>query len=815
MALDSPSLLDANISSTSGDWTGAPSVTSPRVEIDTKKLRATVRAINSVDQIYAICEAMFDPSSERNKKNGIIAKQANDAPPFPHDEHKQKGQKFRHNFSTGAQSSVIRQAVGSPVRMLNQAQYLTSAGLDEHDDPEGVKTEAYRRKFTKVMRSWDGWDSHINNVSGEDCTYGYNAVVVDDPDDWRPEECRQDDFGVPDNTKQFAGETQFFGRRKSILINKFIDTLADVEAADAAGYIIDNCVAELNECMPQDRTEGSTTQVASSRTLVDLVRDGNAGAAHDPRARTIDVYILLATEHDGKVSKFIVAQKGRRLLYECYDEFDKLSDIITFYSLEPAGSLYSSKGIGRITVNMAKSLERSRNKRCDSTYMGGLVWFKTKQGMSAVQMKVFDLFGIMGSEAEIQPEAVPTNHEAWDSMEERLTAWIEQSVGAYIPRKDPAPGTTTGQKKTAHEVALEAQRETQQKAEWLERFFTQFGHEMSIVAKRLGNPDTKDQVAKDFQKDLEENDDITPDLLKKLVEQPQGMVIADLTQMRTQTLIQMAPILKQSRFIDQFKLEHELSMRVLGKELTDRLMFKNGIDPNDEAKQVRDQIHEIAAIKTGESMNVVDDDNHKIHTRYLRSDLERGEPKMLQEAAAGTLNPSTLDNWATLIKHGDAHVAKWEAQLKGTGRRSRRRLYADPQEVAELQQHKAGLKQSQDRHDQALKLMLAHKARADQAQAQGHPQAGIQAPPQGVPGPTASGGQRGDGKPPERTWGGMTERVLTAWVGQYELLTPNIRAQLEKISGLQPDPVSSNGQQPVLTQGQERPKPEEQPQPTQ
>jgi len=773
------SLLDQSERTTSTP-SASPSINAPKIE-STRTLRATVRAISDVDQVYRIAEAMFDPNSDRNKKNGILADLLNAAPPYGVNEHKDKGQGYRHNFSTGFLPGVVGPVITSPVDIIDNAQYLTSAALSAEDDPAGSMTEAYRRKFTKLVKSWPGWRDFIYQISGENVPYGYVPAVCDDPDDWRPEMCRQDEFGVPDNTGQTAAKCQFFGRKKSFYINELIETILK-QPEEGGPWNLDACVEALNEAMPEDRTEQGSTQSASSRTFVDLVRDGNAGAAYDPRARTVPVYILYATEANGKVSKYIVQQKQQgatsaksRLLYESEDEFEKMSDVIMFYALKPAKTLYSSKGMARDLGNVALATERGRNKAADHTYLGSLVWLMSEKGMVAVSLKVMDTCAVIGSEAKAQPEALPDRSESFDKFDERMSRYAQQTAGQYILSKPSQEGPNKD--RTAHEVERDWQQQMKQQMAWLKRFFGQFGDMMTMIAGKAGSPDTSDEEAKKWQEDLADNDGITPELLKKLVEQPQGQLIDDMTQSRTNAMVQALPMVQASPNWDHVGYEKEVSIRMLGKETVDKYFKSGAVDPNDEAENMSQQLDENDAIRLGGSRPVSGRHNHKVHLKTLVTALDSSEPKIDQKVKSGQIlqEPEILDNHQTAIKHGDAHVAMWEKQASIT------------KNQAELQlanQYKGRLEQSQQKLDAWLKTAAEMKKQLQDRQAE----EAKQPPP-----PPPQNGQ----KPP------MDEDLLKAWVTHYKDLPEEMKRQVEEASGFTPvnnaAPPTPNGSENPLT----------------
>src|SRR4029077_21260777 len=95
-----------------------------------------------------------------------------------------------------------------------------------------------------------------------------------------------------------------------------------------------------------------------------------------------------------------------------------------------------------------------------------------------------------------------------------------------------------GKEKTAREVSIEAQRDAITRSGWLKRFFGQFGDEITIIANKAGNPDTKDEEAVKLRELLAEKYGVTDDDWEDLTHQHQGQMIDDLTTARTQALVQ-------------------------------------------------------------------------------------------------------------------------------------------------------------------------------------------------------------------------------------------------------------------------------------
>jgi hypothetical protein len=344
---------------------------------------------------------------------------------------------------------------------------------------------------------------------------------------------------------------------------------------------------------------------------------------------------------------------------------------------------------------------------------------------------------------------------------------MQQKAGQYITAKESQENP--GERRTAHEVERDYQQQQQQKVAWISRFFGQFGDEVTIFAGLICNPETQKKEFKDFQKDLEENDEITPELLKKLADQPQGQLIEDMTQKRTQTMVQAAPMIKASPFWDQYGFEKELATRMLGKEIVDKYMNKQGIDPNNELKQMRMQIEENDTIRNGGSIPVADDDHHPTHLKWLVTDLDRSEPGIDAKVKSGQIldEPQVLDNHMAAVKHGDAHVQKWEQQATANKNQT---------EIQGAEKFKKRLEQSSAKAD--LWLKQAKQAK-DAKEAQAKEAASQPVLPQMM----GQGQPQGGGQP-------MSPDLLKSWINHYDIMR-----QIEELSGLTPH--QENGAKPV------------------
>lgn len=749
--------------------TGTQGVNTPDIDPKTGKVRRA--AISSAEQAHRLCDQMFNPSSERNRMNATIAKKYADSPPYE----SKSIEDWRHNFPTGFLSGIINRIVPTPVAAIDQAKYLTSARLDEKDDPDGNKSDSFQRETTKLFRSWSSWRTLCYAIAQEDITFGYAAAVCTDPDDWRPKFYRQDEFGVPDGTGQHADDIQFFGLRQSFLINEMVELIEDQKAADLGGWNVDNTIQAINEAMPKSR-QANANQL---REHVDLVREGNAGLAHDAEAKVIETYHLCAQEPQKGISHWVTRKAGDpKLLFDNPDEFDKMRDRVTLFTFEPGNSkFYGSKGIGRKLTPMHIAIERARMKMCDHAYLSGMIWVKSDGGLPTVHFKVQHPIGIIGTDADLDPTAMPISIEGYKFIDERITAYAEQAVGQYfVDKLDEGTGSKDP---TATETVIRDKRAQQQSANFLARFFGQFSEMVSMMTRIACNPKTRDKEAKEYQRTLKEDCNLTDEEIKKLAEMQAIEVINDVGQQ--QALIQLIQglLASNSPFFNQKLLAQKLVTLQGNAALAEEVMLKDEFDPKDEAKQFRLQTLETAAIRSGESVNVAPDDIHPIHLKNLLPDMQRAMPKIAEQFKTGAprdMIGQLMDNMHTSMMHGLAHCDMWEEKAKAS---------KNEDDLAAVQKYRDAL----EAIDHQL-IALAQEIKTTPPPLP--PEAMAQQPPPGAAPPV-------DPNAPPVGPNGLSEKVLVAWIGQYPNLRDDEKRNLEKIGGigLPQDDLAAAGPPPI------------------
>lgn len=739
--------------------TGAIGANTPDLDLETGEIGR--RAITSADQAHRICEAIFNPANERNQMNGTIARKYADDPPFAK---LPAGEEWRHNFSTGFLSSFVNRIVPAPMAVIDQAKYLTSARLDVEDDPDGSLSEAFQRETTKLFRSWDEWRPTCYAVAQEDVLFGYCAVAAVDPDEWRVQFFRENEFGVPDGSGQHPNLVPMFAVKKSFLIHELYDLIKNKEAAKLGGWEYENAVNAINEAMPRS----ARSQTNDSREQADLMREASsAGTSHDADAKVIEVYRLFSVEVDGKVTQHIVRRTGEpKLLFHAEDQFESIRDVLTLFTLEEGNSkFYGSKGVGRRIVNEHIAVERARVRLCDHAYLKTMIWVVGENGLPTVQFKVRHPIGMIGTDATINPEVLPQDTKGFLELDERLTAYAEAAVGAYLVEKR---GEEADPHETATAASIRARKEQQQSVAFLQRFFGQFANMVSLMTRRACNPDTADEEAKDYQDKLRKAG-LSDEMIAKLADMPAIEVVHDLAQTQNDAVIELCGMLLKSPFANQKKVWAKLATAKTNARIADELLLKDQFDPREEAEQARLQILEIAAIRTGESIMVVPTDLHPIHLKVLVGDMANAAPKIASNPLEAV--PQLLDNMNAGIMHGLAHCMAWEQQAK---------TIDDPDALAQIEKYRQFFDETE-----AMLVDLAQRLKARQEQAQPAPGAQPQQPGPGGAAPQPGGPQQPPGPgEPAGYLGDHLGKISTTI--SYKDAPPSIKRQIEFHAGFTP-----------------------------
>jgi hypothetical protein len=618
-------------------------------DMSPRTLKAKRRAVSNVQHIFQIISTLEEARREQNEKNARIAARANAERPYTKEELEQDGLGYRSNFSTKPLSTAIDKVSPRLTKAVQTSKYITSSSFPENHPGAKVKTEIFRRKITDVIRGWDGWVDFLNEVAQENAVFGFTSVAWLDEFSWKPTHFRQDEFFVPDGTRQNVTACQLWVGKQYLMIHELAAFIEDKEAAEAAGWDIDNTVAAINAAAPRSIPgSGLSSPYTDARLYEDAIRESSVSLSLLSGSKTIEIYHVFVPECDGQISHYIVDGRAKRILFERLDQFsakEGMSYVLSFFSFQQAnGKLMGSKGIGRELYELAAAVDRVRNETVDRLQLSGKILI---QG-DAKQLNRFAL-SVVGNAVLVpsnytisQQKNIDPNVEAFAILDRQLVGFMDQIAGGVTPKE------FGNERTTASEVNLYAAREEEKRDAILERFLMQVGKMITTCQRRIANPKVDDEDAVEVRKYLLEF--MTQEELELIASRPALRTIEDLTDLKAQQLIIFAQEKRGDPLFDQAKLQKVAATARIDAEFAEDVMVPQP-DPTVVAEQARQQDLENMLIAKGKSVPVSPRDNHQVHIDVIKPNIA----ELAQQL--GNATPEILTIFQLGLEHWEAHIS--------------------------------------------------------------------------------------------------------------------------------------------------------------
>ncbi len=757
-------------------------IQAPAIDLDTRK--ATQRAIASDQQAWGIYENLRDAQSTRNRINAQIVENYNGKAPYPDGEIAA----WQSNFSALFLSGIIDKVTPVLVGYVENSKSLTQSKLKD-ESPEGqAKTTQLRELTTKTIRQWAGWRPFISSLCQELILIGYTYAARTDEYDWRPRHWRQDKAFVPEGTPQFAEFAQVFVAEQDFLIHELTEKIQDREVAEAAKWKPDNVMEALNKAIPQ--SDSTSDDGTNPRKWVDFAQEGSmgTGASYTKGAMVVEAAHVMAIEtgEKGKVTHVILNRQGKHealLWHEC--RFDSMRDVLCLFTLDPGnGNFFGSRGVGRRIVNYSVALNAVLNDAVDANRLMSLIVLELDLAKGAPPPRIKRPFLYLNKDSLVQQQrqSMQSNLVSSIALMDKIGQLAEVATQQYIPNTNPAEATagSRGGNPTAREVTIDYQREQQSVAAFIGRFAGQVAELIGMMQRAMFNPETNDPEAMEVRKRILEGDEkrgIAPicdeDELQEFSHSIAAEVLQDLTSIENQAKIAIAndPEVMQSPAIDQIA---RLRMKVgaaVPQPVVDTLFKKNAIDPNDEAEQIALQIGETHDIMMGApGIPVSGRHNDKVHLDVLLPDLMKsaaGLERLVASNPQVVMQPKvgeTLDHLHTGMEHAKRHVENWAKKAPAPG---------------EMDEYLQAGQEAEARLEMLTKNLIATKQKMEEHMAKQQPPAA----PDGAMPPT-NGAAPPKGEKEEPSMNGVSEKILVAWIGQYQNLPDPERRRLEMLTTL-------------------------------
>lgn len=611
-------------------------------------LKARRRAISNVQHLFQIVSTLEEARRLQNEKNGRIMAKYNAERPYTKEELQEDGLDWRSNFSTKPLATAIDKVSPRLTKALQTARYLTSSAFPDNHPGGREKTELFRKKITDLIRGWDGWVDFINEVAQENAIFGFTSVAWLDEYSWKPTHFRQDEFFVPDGTRQNVTGCQLWIGKQYLMIHELAAFIENKDAAEAAGWDIENMVAAINAAAPRSISAGGqASPYTEFRTWEDAIRESSVSLSLLSGSKTIEVYHVYVPEYDGQISHWIVDGRAKKILFEKLDQFtskEGMQYVLSLFSFQQAnGKLMGSKGIGRELYEVASALDRSRNEAVDRLQLSGKIMI---QG-DAKQLSRFSL-AVHGNAILIpanytisEQKNINPNVEAFMALDQQLVSIMDQIAGGVTPKDFQRERTT------ASEVNLFAAREEEKRDAILERFLIQAGKMITTMQRRVANARVDDEDAKEVREFLLEY--MTAEELEFIASRPALRTVEDLTELKAQQLILFAQEKRSDPLFDQAKLQKAAATARIDAEFAEDVMVPQP-DPTVVAEQARQQELENLLIAQGKDVPVSPRDNHQVHIETIKPSIAALAQSLGQAGEQGiAVMQKALEHWEAHI----------------------------------------------------------------------------------------------------------------------------------------------------------------------
>ena len=598
-------------------------------ELDTE-----ARSVKSATHALDMCKGTELSNKHRAMRTADVQAVYDGAPPNSSAQLQAHAQSWASNFSTQWLAGIVDPAVMAAQTAVVGSPLLTRSTLPRTRKDWKHKSAVFQSAASRLFRGWEGFSPLIANVAKENVLHGYTFTVWLDTIDWRPVYFRQESAFVPEEASQHAKDLQFFIAKQDYMLHEFIEMFSDEQAADSAGYHIENCVYAANHATVKNPREEAL--VTEFRRFADMITEGTLGLTYTRSGpRVVKTWLLWNREYDGSVSFWLLDRESGKLLRYSYKAYKAMTEVTTLFALQPGnGHIHSSKGIGRKLIANAVAIEKGRNNALDASRMAALLLLRVDpKDRAKLQTSIAAPFAVFDKSVEIDQQRFQNNADEFIKIDQLLSGWAQQAAGTYIS----AMVDSSGNRKTATEASIDATREQEQgnqlRARWLDQISTMvsqmqvraFSDETLAAAEKVfealtkGTPvplDTAPEVVslvEMFEAGLNAED------IKYLRSAPASGVVAVEENLANVGIAKVAEVYSGNPNVDQMELLKRNIEAMAGPEAVAALVIDN-VDQTITSEAAAKQLSESATMYTlGVPSPVSPRDNHLVHGLTLRT----------------------------------------------------------------------------------------------------------------------------------------------------------------------------------------------------
>lgn len=587
----------------------------------------TQRSVKNAVMAKDIIDNLISANRNRQIVNGRILAKYNAERPYDSYKLEAEGLGWRQNFTTKPLPSMIEKVAPRFTEAVNSLKYLTNSSLSDRWEKSVEKTEKFRKIITDTIRARKGWKELVEDIAFDNSLFGHLVCACLDEISWFPKAYKQDESFLPDGCPQSVYSSQIVVLKETWLPHELFAQVKDREAAEMVGWKIQATIEEINNASPSQLRDqlGSTTNAES--WYQNAIRELTLGSSYMTGASVVTVFSLLVREVTGKVSHYRLAGQGRKEIFSKEDRFESMEACLAFFSYQKGnGKMHGSKGVGRDIYELAGMLDRTRNEIVDRSILSGktLVQGDIKR-IHTFKMSIVGATVIIPQGWNVLEQKIDGNIEPFLKLDAYFSMLVDQLIGNVSPPKLEGEAFRSS---TAWNLL--AQREEETKDAKISRFLEQFVELVQLMQRRICDPATDDEDAKEARKKLLEF--LSKEELKEISEQPVAGTVRDLTPLERQMVAAVVSEKKGNPLYNQRQMEVEDLTARVGADFAKRVLLTEN-DPTVEAEQQRLQQLEFMLLNSGQAVPVSPRDNHLIHLDVLLPVAEQTAAAIMQGGA--------------------------------------------------------------------------------------------------------------------------------------------------------------------------------------
>jgi len=621
------------------------------------------RAIADDDQGISVCEHIFDSCKDIIDIAGKIRKKYDGIePPYSPQLLSEEGKSYKSNFNTGFMKTVCGKVAPRLYAYVNNAKFLDATTLPPTDPATGEEIPNYKEKsnrlrdiFSRTIRQWSKWYMFEVGLAEEVSLLGHCFVAWPDRYDWKPKLFRLDEAQVPHGTEILDDNVPFFVIKDIFYAHDLFDKIKNKDAAEQAGWNIENVVDEINHAIPIDRADQADQ--ADALKYEDLKRECVPGWSYAIDAASIEYYELFATEYDGRVSHYVYAKESKKLLYSSEDEYPSMKDVVTAFTFGYGnGKVHGSHGVGHEIYDLAVKMEKARNSAMDNLNNRGKMVVAVQSPNELNKLKLIindDCIYVAGGTPSGNVAALPNVVDAFIQLDQYITSIAEQKVGAYMP----PPANT---ERTATEASIAASREDETKRAILEFWLKMIGSMTETMRRRMFNPESDIPDAQTaYQEAMKYCSEREIEIWANIGSNASIIEFSDQRSMQT---AQYLSTKIGNPSYNQNKLERTITSMTVGTDYADELIIAQD-DQTIGAEAARWQTVELQSLQQGMMVPVSPRDNDIVHMQMLMGQRDQ-TGNFTSGAIFGLASQGNQQGAMAALQHLSDHIAS--AKSKNT-----------------------------------------------------------------------------------------------------------------------------------------------------